>query len=66
MENNKMHVCYPAKPNPFAGVDALPPGMVYIPMQKFHTTYDLTTALKEGTIFPELCKPFCGKRGNCR
>ncbi|MFQ7549658.1 MAG: spore coat associated protein CotJA [Blautia marasmi] len=30
------------------------------------TTFELCKALQMGTIFPELCKPFCGKRGGCR
>ena len=28
--------------------------------------YDLGYALKVGTVFPQLCKPFCGKRGGQR
>lgn len=35
----------------------------YVPMQKFHTTFEMCKALYVGTIFPELCKPFVGKRG---
>lgn len=66
MDNNKMHICFPVeRPNPFACVDNLPLAMVYCPMQEFNTTYELGKALQMGTIFPELCKPFCGKRGNC-
>lgn len=35
--------------------------MATIPCQKWKDTYDLCKALKEGTIFPELNKPFyCG------
>ncbi|MGI6006380.1 MAG: spore coat associated protein CotJA [Ruminococcus sp.] len=37
--------------------------MAYVPIQEFHTTFELCKALKMGTLFPELCKPFCGKRG---
>ena len=40
--------------------------MAYVPCQKFTTTYDLGYALKVGTVFPQLCKPFCGKRGGQR
>ena len=40
--------------------------MAYVPTQKFCNTFDLCNALKNGTIFPELCKPFCGKRGGMR
>lgn len=38
-----------------------PLAMVSIACQTWVTTYDPTMALKEGTIFPELNKPFyCG------
>lgn len=43
-----------------------PLAMVWIKMQRFQDTYPLCKALQMGTIFPELCKPFCGKRGGCR
>lgn len=46
--------------------DHLAPAMAYVPCQPFTKAYDLCYALKAGTIFPELCKPFCGKRGGCR
>lgn len=46
--------------------DQLPLTMAYVPMQKYTTTFDLCKGLQMGTIFPELCKPFCGKRGKCR
>lgn len=38
------------------------PGMAYVPWQTFGETYDPRQALKAGTIFPELDKPFTG---NC-
>lgn len=44
----------------------LPPAMAYVPNQKFESAYDWNYALKVGTVFPQLCKPFCGKRGVCR
>lgn len=44
----------------------MPLAMAYVPMQTFCSTFDLCSALKTGTIFPELCKPFCGKRGIMR
>lgn len=50
-------------------MDALghfPLAMAYVPWQRFGQTYDLSKALAVGTIFPELNKPFCGKRGNCK
>ena len=40
--------------------------MAYVPWQRFGQTYDLSKALCVGTIFPELDKPFCGKRGVCK
>lgn len=40
-----------------------PLAMAYVPWQRFGQTYDLSKALCAGTIFPELDKPFCGKRG---
>lgn len=44
----------------------LEPAMAYVPCQQFTTTFGLGHALQMGTIFPELCKPFCGKRGGRR
>lgn len=41
----------------------LPLGMAYVPWQYFHTVYEVDKALNCGTIFPELNKPFYGKRG---
>lgn len=46
--------------------DHLPLAMAYVPFQKFTTPYKPCDALKMGTIFPDLCKPFCGKRGCMR
>lgn len=43
--------------------DELPVAMAYVPMQQFKTTFELCKALSVGTVFPELCKPFVGKRG---
>lgn len=40
--------------------------MGYVPWQSYQRTFDLCQGLHVGTIFPELCKPFCGKRGVCR
>ena len=43
----------------------LPIAMAYVPMQKAPIMYEnLEEAFKRGTIFPELDKPFLGKRGN--
>lgn len=42
------------------------PAMAYVPCQEFAPTFELKKALQVGTIFPELCKPFCGRRGGRR
>lgn len=47
----------------YTHIDQMVPAMAYVPCQKFKTTFDLCYALNAGTVFPELCKPFCGKRG---
>lgn len=47
-------------------LSGLPLAMAYVPWQPFGNTYEPCKALQLGTIFPELCKPFCGKRGVCR
>lgn len=44
----------------------LPLAMAYVPMQKFGKTFEPSRGFQLGTIFPELCKPFCGKGGGCR
>lgn len=50
----------------YTHADHLPLAMAYVPFQKFSNTFNPCKALHMGTIFPELCKPFCGKRGACR
>ena len=50
----------------YTHIDQMEAAMAYVPCQKFTTTYDLGYALKVGTVFPQLCKPFCGKRGEQR
>ncbi|MBW7572524.1 spore coat associated protein CotJA [Caproiciproducens faecalis] len=37
--------------------------MAYVPFQQFGTVYEPEMGLRSGTIFPELDKPFLGKRG---
>ncbi|HIV34452.1 MAG TPA: spore coat associated protein CotJA [Candidatus Blautia intestinigallinarum] len=41
----------------------MPVAMAYVPIQKYEKPYELSYALCVGTIFPALCKPFCGRRG---
>lgn len=36
--------------------------MAYVPWQKFTNTYEPQRALMAGTIFPELDKPFLGRK----
>lgn len=43
----------------------LPIAMAYVPAQKKCETYSPAKGLRMGTIFPVLCKPFCGKGGGC-
>ncbi len=50
----------------YAHADELPLTMAYVPCQKFCHPFELCKGFQVGTIFPELCKPFCGKRGGCR
>lgn len=49
--------------NMYEHLKHLTPAMAYVPYQQFTSAYDLDYALSVGTIFPQLCKPFCGKRG---
>lgn len=41
----------------------MPIAMGYVPWQKFGCTYEPMEGLHAGTIFPELEKPFYGRRG---
>lgn len=43
-----------------------PIAMAYVPWQHFNSVYEPDKALMCGTIFPELNKPFLGKRGACQ
>lgn len=43
--------------------ERFPLAMAYVPWQKLDKIYEnLEEAFHEGTIFPELNKPFCGRR----
>lgn len=59
--NHHQEKCHP-KISPMP-VDEMTPAMGYVPWQKFTDSFDLCYGLQVGTIFPELCRPFCGKRG---
>ena len=41
----------------------LPLAMAYVPWQEFGCTYEPMQGMHTGTIFPELDKPFYGRRG---
>ena len=41
----------------------VPLAMGYVPWKNFGCTYEPAQALQVGTIFPELDKPFYGRRG---
>ena len=47
-------------------IDRMPLAMAYVPMQTFDQTYETMCALQNGTLFPELNKPFSGKFVNWR
>ncbi len=36
--------------------------MAYVPWQEWNEAYDEETALQRGTLFPELDKPFLGRK----
>lgn len=57
--------CMPECFRSSVNMDRFPVAMAYVPWQQYHTTYDLCQSFAQGTIFPELNRPFCGKRG-CR
>lgn len=68
-ETSECSCVRPASPksdNMYEHLKHLTPAMAYVPYQQFTSAYDLDYALSVGTIFPQLCKPFCGKRGVCR
>ncbi|HEX3027331.1 MAG TPA: spore coat associated protein CotJA [Clostridia bacterium] len=39
-----------------------PVGMAYVPVQKFRSVYEPDVGLMQGTIFPDLDKPWLGNR----
>ena len=46
-----------------SNLDQFPIAMAYVPWQQFEQIYDdLEKAFRVGTIFPELDKPFTGRR----
>ena len=57
MDMNRNEQCHT-----MGGVDEMALTMAYVPWQHFSETYEPAKALKQGTIFPELDKPFYGRR----
>lgn len=43
-----------------------PVAMCYVPLQMLETVYEPETALMQGTLFPELDKPFLGGRSTAK
>ena len=41
--------------------EGFPPAMAYVPWQELEAMYPPETALRQGTLFPELDKPFEGR-----
>lgn len=51
------------QPNHSVWMEASPLAMAYVPWQRLTQTFDnLDEAFLKGTIFPELYKPFDGRR----
>ena len=65
-QQKKMCHARPSAPCTRNDLSSFPLAMTYTPMQQFQTVYDIKEALKYGTIFPELNKPFMGWKGGCR
>lgn len=40
----------------------MPIGMAYVPWQHWNELYEIEKGFKAGTIFPELNKPYVGRR----
>lgn len=59
--HRKDHSSCRAKMNP-DGLEKFAVAMGYVPWQYLTTLYEPDKALKVGTIFPELNKPFEGRR----
>ena len=56
--NNKMQ-----KRIQYNNFDNLSLAMAYVPWKKWQSVYEPEKAINIGTIFPELNKPFTGRRG---
>lgn len=58
-------VCQDTWQQPCDNLCSLSIAMAYVPWQKYTELYPLDKALRAGTIFPCLDKPFIGKGGCC-
>lgn len=43
-------------------IEHMPVGMAYVPWQHWTEIYDIEKGFRAGTIFPELNKPYMGRR----
>ena len=43
-------------------INSMPIGMAYVPWQHWNEIYDIEKGFHNGTIFPELNKPYMGRR----
>ncbi len=60
MQDRNLNSC--KTPSSGRAIIKAPLAMGYVPWQEFRETFDKGKAFQVGTIFPELCKPFCGRR----
>lgn len=61
MEKKEQLACDLSDPTPLPANPV--PAMAYVPYQQYNSTYAPEKGFDEGTIFPELNKPFFGRRG---
>ncbi len=57
--NNK----YSCQSDSWKSIDNFPVAMAYVPWQYWGNVYEADKAFRQGTIFPELDKPFLGCKG---
>lgn len=50
----------------YEDIDSFPLAMAYVPWQCWNEVFDAHRGLEEGTIFPELVKPFLGAKCGCK
>lgn len=57
---------YPMQPDRSAFPQNIALAMAYVPMQKLTTVYEDDVALRVGTLFPDLDKPFMMGKGGAK